>query len=199
MTSLVLYPRGFIGYDIGLEPKTRGPGTAGLLNSLRINKPIVIKDKTFVSNTDVENIWRQYKNGDKFLSSFDFRKKIILVALEAFGTKSFYDWCVLQTQNPYITDMQKRFINDTFNYINGGKRSVTISSWLKLIDVKDETSSTGDPVEIKMEEFFGTNKPIQFRTDYKLNNIICFWLRKKGGFEDLVGTMHIFFGDKDIH
>lgn len=199
MTAIVLYPRGFVGFDIGLEPKTRGPDTMGFLNGLRLNKPVLQKNKTFVSNTEVENIWNQYKTGDKFLNSFGFRKKILQTALSAFGTSSFYEWCLLQTQNPYSTDMQKRFINDTFNFIRTGKRSVTISSWLTLVNVSNEASSTQDDVQIQIEDFFGTRLPIHAQTEKQVSATICRWLANRNGFEDLVGTLHVFFGDKDLH
>lgn len=171
----------------------------GLINGLRLNKPVLTKNKTFVSNTEVENIWRQFKSGDKFLNSFGFRKKILQTALKAFGTMSFYEWCLLQVENPYATDMQKRFINDTLNFIQTGKRSVTIASWLTLVNVVDEASSTGSEVQIQIEEFFGTRLPIHAQADKQLDKIICRWLTNRNGFEDLVGTLHVLFGDKELH
>lgn len=171
----------------------------GVLNGLRLNKPVLAQNKKFVSNTDVENIWNQFKTGDKFLNSFSFRKKIIQTALEAFGTPSFYEWCVLQSMSPYSTDMQKRFINDTFNFIKTGKRSVTISSWLTLVNVSNEASSTSDEVHIQLEDFFGTRLPLHAQREKQVSSTVCQWLSNRNGFEDLVGTLHVFFGDKDLH
>lgn len=199
MSAVVLYPRGFVGFNIGLEPKVRGTSMLGLINGLRLNKPVLTKNKTFVSNTEVENIWRQFKSGDKFLNSFSFRKKILQTALAAFGTMSFYEWCLLQAENPYATDMQKRFINDTLSFIKTGRRSVTIASWLTLVNVVDEASSTTTEVQIQIEEFFGTRLPIHAQQEKQLPAVICKWLTNKNGFEDLVGTLHVLFGDKELH
>ena len=199
MTSIVLYPRGFVGYDIGLQQKNKGLGTMGLISNLRLNKISSNKNVTFVSNTEVENIWKQFKSGNQFLSSFEFRKKIIQIALSAFGTRSFYDWCALQLENPFVSDMQKRFINDTFNFIRTGKRSVTIASWLALIEVRDTGATSSDGAQIQIEEFFGTRLPIHAQRERDMNSTICQWLSNKGGYEDLVGAMHVFFGDKDLH
>lgn len=199
MTSIVLYPRGFLGFDIGLESRSKGSDATTILNNIKLNKQSFVKPRSFVSNAHVEDLWKQFKNGDKFLSSFAFRKKILVVALKAFGTRSFYEWCLLQDSNPHITDMQKRFINDTLNYINTGKRTVIIQSWLRLVSSPDTAINGSDSVELKLGEYFQHNEPLHYRQCDSVATILKKWLSNKNGFEDLIGTLHVLFGDKDIY
>lgn len=197
MALSVVYPRGFLGFDIGLPHDNTGNSISKLLEAVRLNKTISDNSKVVVSNHKVENVWKQYKNGDRFINSFAFREQILKLALEAFGTKSFYDWCVLQSDSPYMSEMHKRFLNDTFNFIETGKRSVNILSWMKLITVKELSKNDEVPV-YQYQKFFGMTSPIQFRREHNLSTILTLWVSQPGGFDDLVGSLHIFFGDANI-
>lgn len=196
MSSVVVYPRGFLGFDIGLPAENRGSNISKILEAVSLNKTVA-RSKVVISNHQVENQWKQYKSGDRFVHSFAFREQILKVALEAFGTKSFYDWCVLQSESPYLTEMHKRFLNDTFNFIQVGKRSVNIMSWMKLVTVKELSANDEVPV-YQYQKFFGMTSPIHFRREQDLASAITAWVSQPGGFDDLVGTLHIFFGDTEI-
>lgn len=195
--SSVVYPRGFLGFDIGLPAEDKSTNMAQLLQAVRLNKTISPRNRIVISNHQVENVWKQFKTGDRFIASLGFREQILKIALEAFGTRSFLDWCILQEGNPYMTEMHKRFMNDTFNFIRTGRRSVNILSWMNLISVRELNSHDEDP-SYNYQEYFGLSLPIQFRRETDLSSTIASWVSHPGGFDDLVGTLHIFFGDKEI-
>lgn len=196
MGQAVVYPRGFLGFDIGLPVQDRTKDINNLLEAVRLNKPINDKSDFVISNKDIESLWTQYKTGDRFIASFGFREQILKTAIEAFGTDSFYDFCKIQTQSPYFTDMHKRFLNDTFNFILTGRRTLNIFSWMKLIEFKIPQSSE-EQVEYNIGEFFNLNKPLTFRRDPSILNAIQCWVSNANGFDDMLGTLHIFFGDQE--
>jgi hypothetical protein len=197
MTATVVYPRGFIGFDIGLPADNRSMDLTKLLQAVRHNQTIVRPSKPVISNGEIENLWKQYKTGDRFIKSFAFREKILIAAMQAMGTKSFLEWCLLQNSNPYFTEMHKRFMNDTFNFIETGKRSVNVLSWMNLVVAKQANSKDQEMV-FQYPKFFGLQQPIQYRNDQKFISTLAKWTSQPNGFDDLVGTMHIFFGDKEL-
>jgi hypothetical protein len=197
MVAPVVYPRGFLGFDIGLPAENRSTSLSKLIEAVRSNRSVIKQNSVVISNHMVENAWLQYKTGDRFIQSFAFREQILKIAMQAFGTKSFLDWCILQTENPYMTEMHKRFLNDTFNFIDTGKRSVNLLSWMNLISVRELKAHDETP-EYQYIKYFGMSEPLHFRRNTDLISNIITWVSRPGGYEDLVGTLHIFFGDKEI-
>ena len=71
MTKIVVYPRGFMGFDIGLPVQTKGGGLENLISSVRLNKEIE-EGRRVISNNKVETMWRQVIDGERFIDSFEF-------------------------------------------------------------------------------------------------------------------------------
>lgn len=197
MVAPVVYPRGFLGFDIGLPAENRSSSLAKLMEAVKINRSVSNSNRIVISNHSIENAWLQFKTGDRFIQSFAFREQILRIALQAFGTKSFLDWCRLQNQNPYLTEMHKRFLNDTFNFIDTGKRSINLLSWMNLISARELKAQDEFPV-YQYEKFFSMSEPLHFRRSTDLASTLQEWTSRPNGYEDLIGTLHIFFGDKDI-
>lgn len=193
MTKVVAYPRGFLGFDIGLPIETRGGGLDSLLSSIKFNK-VYDESRRVISNDKVEAMWLQVVNGERFTDSFDFREKILLLALHAFGTTNFLQWCRLQESSPYLTDMHKRFINDTLAFIENGKRSVNVISWQHLITPRKLTNADESP-QIRYDFFGNGGYNGKNLRNIDLKDVLVKWVSQDNGFYDLLGTLHVFFGD----
>lgn len=193
--QIVIYPQGFAGYDIGLPIRVIKPTPGELFNSLLYKNDIARSSKVVMSNMQVEKMWKELISAQRFGSNFTFREEILTAALNAFGTDNFLTWVNLQSINPYLSVNHIRFINDTLSFINGNKRALNIQYWMPLL--KDRESSQGNQVSINTDKYFGTSNPLHMRpaTDVKSN--IIKWVSQPGGFEDLLGTMHVLFGDSD--
>ncbi len=196
--SIVVYPRGFLGFDIGLPPVDKSANLNKIIEAVRLNKQISTRQRIVISNHDVENIWKQYKFGNRFIASMAFRESILQTALRAFGTDSFYEWCELQDRNGFMSEMHKHFLNDTFTFLKTGKRNICLQHWMRMVHIKDITAED-ESTEYQYKEYFGLSSPIQLRRETDLNNTIINWTSQKNGFEDLAGTLHILFGDDEIH
>lgn len=194
MTRIVVYPRGFMGYDIGLPVQTKGGSLDNLITSVRLNKEID-EGRRVISNSKVEKMWDQVLDGDRFVDSFDFREKILLVALHAFGTTNMLSWFRMQESSPYLTDMHKRFLNDTMTFIDTGKRSVSLFSWQHLITPRPLTASDENP-ELITDCFFGFTKSYSPSFErIQVSSVIQRWVSQDNGFYDLLGSLHVLFGD----
>lgn len=197
MKQVVIYPRGFAGFDIGLPIRITKPTTNALFKTILHNTSGIRENKNVVSNTDVEALWKGLRNGNKFMSNEKFREAILIAALNCFGTKDFYEWVSLQANNQYLGIEHIRFINDTFNFIRTGQRALNISFWLQLLAGPSDVGPQSD-ASINMD-YFGSNKPLHRRENSMVKDTIIKWVSQPDGFEDLLGTMHILFGDSEIH
>lgn len=214
--DIVLYPRGFLGFDIGLAARDPSNNLDQILQAIKFNKPVPKQD-VIVSNHDVDALWQEYVTGAKHVVASGFRDKILLAALRAFGTMDFGEWCAIQEMSPYFTDMHRRFLNDTFGFIATGNRAVSILSWQKLVEYQEATHKDRE-TRLEHESLFceGTTwieKPTvdsavvrqswptpwidgyeESRPRRELVSVLHFWCAKHGGLEDLIASLHILFG-----
>lgn len=195
MKQVVIYPRGFAGFDIGLPVRITKPTNNAIFKSILHNTTGIRENKNVISNTDVEALWKGLCSGNKFISNEKFREAILICALTSFGTDDFYEWISLQANNQYLSSEHIRFINDTFNFIKTGQRSLNISFWLQLLVGNSDQNSSSVKINF---DYFGSNKPLHKRENSKVKDTIIKWVSQPNGFEDLLGTMHILFGDSEI-
>lgn len=193
---VVTYPRGFQGFDIGIPVQTKGDSIKDAVRNASYNKEP--QELRFViSNQNVENIWKQLVGGIITTTSFEVREKIVCNALFAFGTDNFLEWIRLQENNPNITDLHRRFINDTFNFIETGKRAMSLHSWGAIIRVREVTAKDAIP-EVNSSKFFNLNEPLQYRKNTTFESVISKWVSHENGFDDIAGTLHVLFGDVEF-
>lgn len=195
--NIIVYPKGFLGYDVGINVNTSQATLDEVIQAIKHNKNVPSM-KSIVSNRDVDIIWSQYTGAFQYMSSFDFREKIILIALKAFGTQNFMSWIKLQEMSPMYTDMHRRFIMDTLRFIHEGSRSVNIQSWIQLIYPR-ETTQKDREFNVPIEDIFDTSIDNQLAIGSKLPQslveIIPMWCAQPGGIEDMLTTMRVLFGD----
>lgn len=193
MSSLVIYPRGFVGFDIGLPVKQQSQDINKLINQIRYNKKFDRTKETVISNSEIETLFKQHIQGKRFTKNFDFREKILKAGLNAFGTKDFYSWAESQTKSPFFSDTHKRFLHDTFEYIKNGKRSFPTFSWMRIIQIKDLSYADGE-LNYDLDRFFKFVNHASIPKD--LLSIIQLWVSHPDGIEDLLMSLHILFGSE---
>lgn len=194
--NIVLYPRGFIGFDTGLiTNNTSGIDIDDWIKSIKLNKPVMKEVSPYKGIPEIDSLWNEYQSKTSFITSFDFREKILKNAMVAFGTLSFYDWCNLQNKNIYLTALHKRFLNDTFSFIEEGKRSVSIMTWRSLLEMRVAGSQDKDE-DYSMNTFFRMDSQQFNRRSFRLSDNLIDWCRQENGFEDLLMTLHVLFGSE---
>lgn len=194
LKAAVVYPRGFFGYDIGLPVQVENTDVKKLMASVRFNKVNVSRDRTVISNNEIETLFTKTHKNEPGVKTLDFRERILKAAIAAFGTNSFYDWCELQLENPYFTDLHKRFMNDTFRFIHTGERQLNINSWDRLVTVK-QASALDQKTPFLYREYFKMDQVALFRRSFAVNGTIQSWVSQPGGFEDMLRSLRIIFCD----
>lgn len=194
MSGLVVYPRGFFSYDIGLPIQRETTDLRKIMNTMRFNSTYVPRDRTVISNDEIEMLHGKMIRGEAGIKTLEFRERILKAALSAFGTNSFYSWCELQLDNPYFSSRHKRFMNDTFRFIQTGEREVNINSWDSLVSVH-RTVPNDAKTPFLMREYFKMNQVALFRRPFTVSNTVQSWVSQPGGFEDMIRSLRIIFCD----
>lgn len=178
---LQLYPRGFLGEVItGAAASRMGQGQF-----------------RSVPNPSVEALYVQYINRACNTTTVEFRRKVLTVALKAFGTRDFEVWISSQRQSPVAGDNHNGFIDDTLQFIMEGKRDLAIENWLPLIELADQGERMHEHTP-RAREFFGIQEPgFHYRQPQNRNmiDVIQSWCSHSSGIEDMLCTMHVLFGN----
>jgi hypothetical protein len=191
--NYVVYPRGFLGFDAGFV-KPGVADTDSVLSTLLINRSKGKDESPHASNTLIDQLWAESTGGKSYTSSFAFRERILKAALSAFGTSNFHEWVKLQVTNPYATNMHNKFINETLSFIEKGYRTVNVNTWFSLIDIADDVNKQAVH-DININKFFRTNANHNLQRPVSLEDALINWSSQEDGFNDMLTTLMILFGD----
>ncbi|MDR3392214.1 MAG: hypothetical protein P4L77_10830 [Sulfuriferula sp.] len=196
--ALKLYPRGFLGAPLAPVLKIKPKPFESRLNALAVRVNIFTPQVATVdANPTVEALYGKWINRDPEMTSFEFRKKVWIAALAAFGTNNFFEWFYAQQASPAFGDMHRRFLEDTILFLQTGRRNLNLEAWTDLVTVQD----SGDRSNVYSEDakvFFGiADADAQYRRpqNRQLTEVIQRWSTHARGFDDLVVTLHLLFGN----
>lgn len=193
-----LFPRGFLGGNISphVVKSPRPYSEAVLTHQYTIN----FHNDTGNSiepNPEAENVYAAYIKNINITGDFKFKRRVLVLALNAFGTMNFYEWYKLQFRSLSAGDLHNRFLTDTIRFLQTGRRDMSIENWTEILTISDEGDKIGMPTR-EIRDFFGLTG-YDFTEDAKTNDsllsVIALWCSKPNGFDDLIGTLHILFGD----
>jgi hypothetical protein len=192
--DLKLYVRGFFG-SMRMSTETyQGNRSRPILSVFDLNPEAL---KHVVCNESVVEIYNAVLRRQVIHTDFEFRERVIKVALNAFGVKNFETWVKLQKESPTFTQLHADFITDTVRFIATGKRNLPSMTWERLIG-----PGSNDPTsEIEFDQSVFQHLPTGYSvrnqqvTDANLPNVLAKWLSHSGGFTDLVMTLYTLFGE----
>lgn len=196
LDNFKIYPRGFLGAQLGMRITTkrtdvdRNKGFVGTVGY----KPLTNK---IDANPNVEALYDRYIKTGGNMVNFDFKKNILAVAISAFGTQGFYYWFRQQYANPLVGDLHRRFLDDTLRFITTGKRNMMLQTWSSILNIGDsgefDTNLSQDAVA-----FFNTDGRASYDrgiANVDLRDVIQKWCSQPNGITDLLGTLHLLFGE----
>lgn len=202
--DLKLYVRGFFGSRTLSTEAVQKSHTP--LRSVFDLTPEAVQH--VVSNETVIEIYNQVVGRQVHHVKFEYRERVIKVALRSFGTDDFKLWLEVNKTSPTFTQLHADFLMDTLRFIATGKRKIPVDSWERMI-----STGTNDPfnkIEYDRQELELFESSMRFGTDglvsglgmgagkspYAINHIVNKWLSHIGGFSDLVVSLYILFGDR---
>ena len=196
--ALKIYPRGFLGKPLEAQLKTKPRPFEARLSSLAVKVNLFTPQVNSIdANPTIETLYGKWINRAPETTAFEFRKQVLIAALSAFGTDNFLEWYAAQSLSPAYGDMHRRFLEDTLLFLQEGRRTMSLENWSALLTVQDSGERVSD-ITSEAKEFFGIEEPdARYRkpVNRSLTVIIQKWVTHARGFDDLVGSLHLLFGN----
>lgn len=194
--KLRLYPRGFLGKNVQSQTERTVNPYQDQINQhqFMVDTNQNSSVSAIVANPEVEGVYADYIRDVVATSSFEFKERILKVALDSFGTINFGTWCIAQYDSKAAGDLHNRFIEDTLRFIVEGRREMSLMTWMSLIKITDEGNNIGHMSQ-QTKDYLKTLSDYRAET-YNINllEVIQKWCSKPGGMEDMLVTLHILFG-----
>lgn len=190
-----MYPRGFLGAI--LEDAVIANPSPFKEKMMRLTPTfnLGVTPSSITPNHEVEYLYEKLLRDFQPLKTMLFRKEVLLTTFRAFGTINFHSWCLLQLKSPNFSNLHIEFLNDTVRFIQTGERKMNVETWTSLLNQLEVKDSIGKHRELSSElkSFF---QPEYSNTmeNMLLQDIITLWTSRHNGFEDLIMSMHVFFG-----
>lgn len=194
MTNVVVYGRGFLGFDNGKVKKNYSTMDIRKQVALvRYQKPTTVTKDYGTFNEAIDKLYVQLLRQERNLTSFQYRRAILVEAIRAFGTYSFRDWCKLQANSFYFTENHRRFLEDTLNFINTGERHYGLRPWEFTLS-QDNVSYQDKKVMFNYQDYFDYVEHDAGVIDHSVISTIQRWTAQPKGFEDMLTSLHLIFG-----
>lgn len=143
-------------------------------------------------NKTVSKLFSRYLANNSAIREFDFRESIIKLAFSCFATKSIFDWIHLQSNQSTVSDLHKAFIMSTLDYVvNFQPREVEVGQWIRLLEADEKTYST----IIDVKSYYADQNKLS-PIPSNMEQFIHRWLARPNGFEDLLFTLQVIFGER---
>lgn len=189
-----IYPRGFLGASLGVTPMEVLRPYQEQVQSHQFHPKMFKPSKADVEiNRNIEEVWSAMIRHQGKMLEFDFREKLLTVALGAFGTQDFKLWVNTNIRGPSTGELHAEFIEDTLLFIASGKRRLAVMTWLPLLTLSDLKTNANVPTALINSFFIQPND--RGECNVNLVDVLQRWCHHEGGFEDLIQTLHVLFGD----
>jgi hypothetical protein len=175
----------------------------GLIKNQYIKDPFVdlaldkdhLKSKSlYFYHKEINDIYEDWRGDKTLMKSMDFRERILKAAKDAFNSYSIYQWFLMQGNTETLTELHQRFIYDTLSFVQGQKRSIEAVQWIRLLEASEKTQG----VKIDVDKYFDN---VNFKQEANfsssaLSTFLVTWTSQPNGFEDLMITLFVIFGDR---
>lgn len=173
----------------------------GVLEKGKVEKPnfsdiVLVKshlklDEVNYYSKEVQRLYEEYCSNAAIINRFSFRAQILKFAFKLFNDQSFRSWISLQKNSVHFTELHRAFIIQTLQYINGNERPIHATQWFSLLSCSGATKD----VNLDLEAYLDKDKSIKFMNS-DIYELIKNWVSRKGGFTDLLTTLHAVYGQR---
>jgi hypothetical protein len=140
---------------------------------------------------EISALWERYTSPLNQSTQWSFRAKVIGAAKRLLsGNRS---WFLSQDQNPYVAEYNYQFVIDTLRFIATGRRRLSVHAWRDLVSHAPASGLASVEERHAIADAFET-----FKLNTSVDQLLQLWLAQPGGFDDLINTLNILFGDIHI-
>jgi hypothetical protein len=192
--NLKLYVRGFFGSNAQASETYQTWRSRPILSVFDLSPEAL---QHVVANESVVEVYNQLIRRQVIHTDFDFRERVIKIALQAFGLNNFNTWAEVNLQSPTFSQTHADFINDTVRFITTGKREMPVGMWERLLGPGSNDPNAKPQLDKNLLNCLptGYSPLMRCETAGNIHNVIAMWLCRSGGFTDLVTTLYTLFGE----
>lgn len=131
--------------------------------------------------------------------TFDFREKVIKDVLDAFGMPYLDGWFASNYATGYMDPLRQKFLDECVNFVCGRGRGMPVNIYLSSIGLPGEKANT-PRLSSTLADFIGVSSVDNAlrQNTIKTSEVIQSWIAQPGGFNDLISSAMIFWGDHSI-
>ena len=133
----------------------------------------------------VTELFRYSSAGGGNLNLMTFRLQVLDCAVRLFG--DFRAWMILQRNNPTLSGYNLEFLRDTMSFILKGERKFPPLVWGDLMDEQSTYAQF---------QHHQTYPDLAIPEDITTEQVIQLWCARRNGFEDLLQTLYVLFGNE---
>lgn len=161
---------------------------------LALDKDHLKSKSLYFYHKEINDIYEDWRGDTTLMKSMEFRERIIKAAKDAFNSYSIYQWFLMQGNTETLTELHQKFIYDTLAFVQGQKRAIEAVQWIRLLEASEKTQG----VKINVDRYFDN---VNFKQEAKfsssaLSTFLVLWTSRPNGFEDLMITLFVIFGDR---
>ena len=186
---------GFVG---GTDSRLSKPDSeANLYTDYILLKTEAKVNNPYFFSKDITKLFNDWFGNKEIMRDFDFREKVLKEAMDAFGVgnnksalaSNFPHWLRLQEDKPTVSELHVKFLRDCAKFIECGKRDLSVWQWYPLIKADTTTLASRS----KDTGYIAWTAAVGSQTN---ENLVRKWVSHLGGYEDLLTTLFIVFGER---
>ena len=145
-------------------------------------------DSVVVSEGDesIELLYKILLDRNTNSRSWPFYRNVLSNAMRLFG--DLRTWFQDQKSNPNLVGYNAQFLTDTLNFIESGKRELSVTTWGDLL-TEGGTAHHANAVPSHL-----TSRRATSEISDSSNLFLQKWASQPNGLEDLLMTLHLCFG-----
>lgn len=143
---------------------------------------------TRMGDERINTLWEQYTSPENYSETWEFRRLVIQSAKRLLSGRP--NWFLSQDQNPMVMEYNYHFVLDTIRFIASGYRRISIHAWPDLLTNHPKAAIDGVRERHEIADVFE-----ELALTTSADAIIQAWCSHPHGFDDMVCTLNLLFGD----
>lgn len=194
--QLHVYPRGYMGRMLTIEPKRDKLRSQIVYNSVVYDARIFHADSdTVMFDHEVEEIFAQYVGKTPESVTANFHERVLCKAMTMFGMSNLCQWLLIHKELKSLTPTHIAFMEDTLKFIFEGKeRKMLVQMWERVLTlgavVEPKELKSWDDLDRYVRNMRGN--PVQCGYHYDTKTLVSEWTHKS--FADMIYTLRVLFG-----
>lgn len=148
--------------------------------------------KTIPGDPKITELWMEYVNPNINTTTWEFKKRVFDQAVRLFSSQR--NWFQFQERNPSLHGNNYEFVVDTLRFILTGRRHLSIHSWAELVS-HEHTQQKDVSRRNQLSDFLKHHASSLRNPPF---GMLQKWCSHPEGFDDMVCTLNLLFGDLSV-